>query len=102
MEDREAKKDRHALYRAIYLDTVEQERLIGACWALFVVGTKRFGPPTAVIKEMVADDASITRLKRLLERILVAESWEDLLRDEADTPKTNSPLGKRIDREDYG
>ena len=45
-------------------------------------GTKRFGPPTALIADVLQRYAEIAGLEHLADRMLDASSWEDLLAGE--------------------
>ena len=47
--------------------------------ALLSLGTQRFGPPEARFKATIAAVPSVEELQRLLDRLLKAESWNDLI-----------------------
>jgi len=46
---------------------------------LLRLGSKRFGAPDARAQAVVESIGSLTRLHELIDRILEAESWEELL-----------------------
>lgn len=43
------------------------------------LGTKRFGPPAQEVRDAVQEIADRGRLERIIDRILGAVSWDDLL-----------------------
>lgn len=46
---------------------------------LLLMGTKRFGKPTARIRKKIESITSVERLERLVERLLDVTSWQELL-----------------------
>src|SRR5207302_1828302 len=51
----------------------------GVCHSLLVLGTEKFGEPTAEIKTHLESIDDLYRLDQLLMRMLTAKSWEELL-----------------------
>jgi hypothetical protein len=43
------------------------------------IGSKHFGPPDARVQKTLKSIASLKRLEQIADRLLEAESWEDLL-----------------------
>jgi hypothetical protein len=43
------------------------------------LGTKRFGPPTAEIQTYIRSVDELNRLQELLDRVIDAKSWDELL-----------------------
>jgi hypothetical protein len=50
--------------------------------SLVRIGTKRFGPPSASVSAVIQSIVDSSRLERLLERLLDAKDWDDLLAGE--------------------
>ncbi|HEV3385953.1 MAG TPA: DUF4351 domain-containing protein, partial [Gemmata sp.] len=48
---------------------------------LLKLGTNQFGSPSPELESQVRAIHDLARLDQLVERILKAQSWEDLLRD---------------------
>jgi predicted transposase YdaD len=46
---------------------------------LLILGTERFGAPSAEVQARVASESGVERLEELTRRVLTAQSWEELL-----------------------
>jgi hypothetical protein len=46
---------------------------------LLTIGSRRFGTPSATLRDTLSSIASVERLERLSERLLDVESWDELL-----------------------
>ena len=66
-------------YQAILEEGREEGRVEEARAILLRQGQRRFGPPSAAARAALASIPAIERLEALSERLLDAESWEELL-----------------------
>lgn len=80
-----------ATYRAILEEGLEEGRQKGrqeglqegqaeeARTIVLRLGGKRFGSPSAEVQAAIQAESDLTRLEALLERLLEAESWQELI-----------------------
>jgi hypothetical protein len=62
-----------------YMAIIDEGREIGFKWSILSLGQKKFGPPSAPISARIEDLSDIDHLERILDRMLEACTWEDLL-----------------------
>jgi predicted transposase YdaD len=74
-------------YQAIIRKGKEQGRLEGARANVLHLAEIRFGPPNPAAAAAIAAIDDLDALDRLLERVLTAASWEDLLRGPSPSPR---------------
>lgn len=63
-----------------YMAIIEEGEVSGMVRVLMRVGTKRFGPPNALVEARLRSITDPDQLESLCERVLDARDWQDVLR----------------------